>query len=132
MLDKEIFTLIISAAVHQNVGKTYWTLFRAPMDCPDIGLYICKDNVLLIQMRGKGSQKEARLERLKEEIVEYIAVVPDCSAADIVHYLSNERRMRNHGLTTRKVGLFIPRYLSDLVGFKLDNSTGKRLYRLAA
>ena len=132
MLDKEIFTLIISAAVHQNVGKTYWTLFRAPMDYPDIGLYIGKDNVLLIQMRGKGSQKEARLERLKEEIVEYIAVVPDCSAADIVHYLSNERRMRNHGLTTRKVGLFIPRYLSDLVGFKLDNSTGKRLYRLAA
>ena len=132
MLDKEIFTLIISVAVHQNVGKTYWTLFRAPMDCPDIGLYIGKDNVLLIHMRGKGSQKEARLERLKEEIVEYIAVVPDCSAADIVHYLSNERRMRNHGLTTRKVGLFIPRYLSDLVGFKLDNSTGKRLYRLAA
>ena len=43
----------------------------------------------MIQMRGKGSQKEARLERLKEEIVEYIAVVPDCSAADIVHYLSN-------------------------------------------
>ena len=33
-------------------------------------------------MRGKGSQKEARLERLKEEIVEYIAIVPDCSAAD--------------------------------------------------
>ena len=132
MLDKEIFTLIFFAAAHQNVGKIYWTLFRAPMDCPDIGLYIGKDNILLIQMRGKGSQKEARLERLKEEIVEYIAVVPDCSAADIVHYLSNERRMRNHGLTTRKVGLFIPRYLSDLVGFKLDNSTGKRLYRLAA
>ena len=132
MLDKEISIPIISAAAHQNVGKTYWTLFRAPMDYPDIGLYIGKDNVLLIQMRGKGSQKEARLERLKEEIVEYIAVVPDCSAADIVHYLSNERRMRNHGLTTRKVGLFIPRYLSDLVGFKLDNSTGKRLYRLAA
>lgn len=95
-------------------------------------LYILQYNVITIQMRGKGSQKEARLERLKEEIVEYIAVVPDCSAADIVHYLSNERRMRNHGLTTRKVGLFIPRYLSDLVGFKLDNSTGKRLYRLAA
>ncbi len=83
-------------------------------------------------MKGKGSQKEARLERLKEEIIDYIAIVPDCSAADIVHHLSNERRMRNHGLTTRKVGLFIPRYLSDLVGFKLDNSTGKRLYRLAA
>jgi len=116
----------------QSAGKIFWTSFRAPTEPPDIGLYIVKYNVYMIQMRGKGSQKEARLERLKEEIVEYIAVVPDCSAADIVHYLSNERRMRNHGLTTRKVGLFIPRYLSDLVGFKLDNSTGKRLYRLAA
>ena len=37
----------------------------------------------MIEMRGKGSQKEARLERLKEEIIEYIAGVPDCSAADI-------------------------------------------------
>ena len=46
----------------------------------------------MIEMRGKGSQKEARLERLKEEIIEYIAGVPDCSAADIVHYLSSERR----------------------------------------
>ena len=86
----------------------------------------------MIERRGKGSQKEARLARLKEEIIEYIAGVPDCSAADIVHYLSNERRMRNHGLTTRKVGLFIPRYLSDIIGFKLDNTTGKRLYRVAA
>ena len=86
----------------------------------------------MIEIRGKGSQKEARLERLKEEIIEYIAGVPDCSAADIVHHLSNELRMRNHGLTTRKVGLFIPRYLSDIIGFKLDNTTGKRLYRVAA
>ena len=132
MLDKENFIPIISDSVLQNAGKIFWTSFRVPTEPPDIWLYIVKYNVYMIQMRGKGSQKEARLERLKEEIVEYIAVVPDCSAADIVHYLSNERRMRNHGLTTRKVGLFIPRYLSDLVGFKLDNSTGKRLYRLAA
>ena len=82
-------------------------------------------------MKSKGSQKEARLQRLKEEIIDYVSIYPDCSAADIVNYLSNELRMRNHGLTTRKVGLFIPRYLSDMVGFRLDNSTGKRLYRLA-
>ena len=68
---------------------------------------------------------------LYQEIFDYVSIYPDCSAADIVNYLSNERRMRNHGLTTRKVGLFIPRYLSDMVGFRLDNSTGKRLYRLA-
>ena len=66
------------------------------MECPIDWLYTLENYLLLVKMRGKGSQKEARLERLKEEIVEYIAVVPDCSAADIVHYLSNERRMRNH------------------------------------
>ena len=119
-------------AAHQNNGRIFWILSREPMESPLNLLYTIKANVLLIIMRGKGSQKEARLERLKEEIIDYIAVVPDCSAADIVHHLSNERRMRNHGLTTRKVGLFIPRYLSDLVGFRLDNTTGKRLYRLAA
>ena len=83
-------------------------------------------------MRGKGSQKKARLERLKNEIVDYVAMVPGASAADIVAFLSNERKMRNHGLTTRKVGLFIPLHLSDLINFKLDSSTGKRIYHLAA
>ena len=82
-------------------------------------------------MKGKGSQKEARLERLKSEIIDYVSAVPGCSAADIVNYLSNDRKMRNHGLTTRKVGFFIPRYLSHIVGFKLDHSTGKRIYHVA-
>jgi len=82
----------------------------------------------MIQMRGKGSQKEARLERLKEEIVEYIAVVPDCSAADIVHYLSNERRMRNHGLTPRKVGFFISRNLAEKLTWWQDHRAGRRVY----
>ena len=83
-------------------------------------------------MRGKGSQKQARLERLKNEIVDYLATSPGASAADIVAFLSNERKMRNHGLTTRKVGLFIPRYLSELINFRLDTSTGKRIYHLAS
>ena len=83
-------------------------------------------------MRGKGSQKRARLERLKNEIVDYVAQAPGASAADIVAFLSNERKMRNHGLTTRKVGLFIPLHLSDLINFRLDSSTGKRIYHLAA
>jgi hypothetical protein len=78
------------------------------------------------------AQKQARLARLKSEIVEYVTTQPSCSAADIVHHLSNERRMRNHGLTARKVGFFIPRYLSDLISFTLDHSTGKRLYHIAA
>ena len=83
-------------------------------------------------MRGKGSQKQARLERLKNEIVDYLATSPGASAADIVAFLSHERKMRNHGLTTRKVGLFIPRYLSELINFRLDASTGKRIYHLAS
>ena len=83
-------------------------------------------------MRGKGSQKRARLERLKNEIVDYVAQAPGASAADIVAFLSNERKMRNHGLTTRKVGLFIPLHLSDMINFRLDSSTGKRIYHLAA
>ena len=83
-------------------------------------------------MRGKGSQKQARLERLKHEIVDYVATMPGASAADIVAFLSNERKMRNHGLTTRKGGLFIPRYLSEMINFRLDASTGKRIYHLAS
>ena len=82
-------------------------------------------------MNGRGSQKSARLERLKEEIMEYISINPGCSAADIVDYLSNTRRMRNHGLTSRKVGFFIPRYLKSYVMFTLDRSTGKRVYSVA-
>jgi predicted DNA-binding ribbon-helix-helix protein len=82
-------------------------------------------------MNGNGSQKTARLERLKMEIIEYISSNPGCSAADIVDHLSNTRRMRNHGLTSRKVGFFIPRYLKNNVMFTLDRSTGKRIYSVA-
>ena len=83
-------------------------------------------------MRGKGSQKQARLERLKTEIVDYVNTTPGVSAADIVAHLSNERKMRNHGLTTRKIGLFIPRHLSHHIGFNLCNTTGKRIYHPTA
>ncbi|MCS5533461.1 MAG: hypothetical protein NZ736_04310 [Candidatus Poseidoniaceae archaeon] len=83
-------------------------------------------------MRGKGSQKAARLNRLKLEIIDYVGISPGCCAADIVSFLSNERKMRNHGLTTRKIGLFIPRYLADIIGFRLDIATGKRIYHLTA
>ena len=82
-------------------------------------------------MTGNGTQKLARLERLKVEIVEYVSLNPGCSAADIVDYLSNTRRMRNHGLTSRKVGFFIPRYLKSCVMFTLDRATGKRVYSVA-
>ena len=76
----------------------------------------------MVGLKGKGSQKNARLERLKAEITTYIEDRPGCSAADIVAYLSNERKMRNHGLTARKIGYFI--------GFKLHATTGKRIYHV--
>jgi hypothetical protein len=82
-------------------------------------------------MNGRGSQKNARLKRLKQEIIEYVSINPGCSAADIVDYLSNTLRMRNHGLTARKVGFFIPRYLKNIVMFNLDSATGKRIYSVA-
>ncbi|NCG01493.1 MAG: hypothetical protein GWP25_06850 [Euryarchaeota archaeon] len=94
--------------------------------------YTSSNIMNMITMKGNGVQKQARLNRLKNEIIEYVASQTQCSAADIVDHLSNERKMRNHGLTTRKVGFFIPRYLSEMIGFTLDNSTGKRLYHIAA
>lgn len=94
--------------------------------------YNVENKLYMGTMKGIGVQKQARLNRLKNEIVEYVSSQPQCSAADIVDHLSNERKMRNHGLTARKVGFFIPRYLSEMIGFTLDHSTGKRLYHLAA
>ena len=91
-----------------------------------------EDNIMMRVMKGIGSQKEARLERLKEEIVDYVEQGHGVSAADIVSFLTHERKMRNHGLTARKIGLFIPRYLSERVSFRLDATTGKRIYHSAA
>jgi hypothetical protein len=81
--------------------------------------------------RGEGSQKKARLQRLKAEIIAYVADRPGCCAADIVDHLANTRRMRNHGLTARKVGFFIPRHIKE-ISYKLDPRTGKRIYTLSS
>ena len=78
---------------------------------------------------GKGSQKKARFERLKNEIMRFVTANPGCSAQSIVANLSHDRVMRNHGLTPRKVGFFIPRHLADRrLGGRIiaqeDESTG--------
>ena len=86
--------------------------------------------VLSEQKTIMGNQKQAREERLKREIRKYIRSNPECTASQIVAHLSIDLRMRNHGLTPRKVGFFIPRYVND-VGWRLDSTTGKRLYTLA-
>ena len=61
---------------------------------------------------GTGSQKQARLERLKREVLRFVLANPGCSAQSIVAELANDKAMRNHGLTPRKIGFFIPRYLA--------------------
>ena len=81
---------------------------------------------LMISM-AKGAQKEARLRRLREEILKFVSVNPGCTASQIVAWLSIDLKMKNHGLTPRKVGFFIPRYCKELV-WKQDSLTGKRIY----
>ena len=77
---------------------------------------------------GKGSQKKARYERLKREILRFVGANPGCSAQSIVANLSHDRSMRNHGLTPRKVGFFIPRHLSPYLVWWQDHTAGRRVY----
>jgi hypothetical protein len=79
---------------------------------------------------GLGSQKQARRNRLKSEILNYVSSNPNCTASEIVASLANDRRMKNHGLTPRKVGFFIPRYCKEIL-WNQDTSTGKRVYVLS-
>jgi hypothetical protein len=79
---------------------------------------------------GVGSQKKARRNRLKSEIMDYVSSNPNCTASEIVASLANDRRMKNHGLTPRKVGFFIPRYCKEIL-WNQDTSTGKRVYALS-
>lgn len=78
---------------------------------------------------AKGSQKAARTNRLRNEILSYVETHPGCTASQIVAWLSIDLRMKNHGLTPRKVGFFIPRYVKE-VSWTQDRQTGKRVYAL--
>jgi len=55
-----------------------------------------------------GNQKDARLNRLKFEIIDYVERHPGCTANQIVAGLAIDRGLNNHGLTPRKVGFLIP------------------------
>jgi hypothetical protein len=77
---------------------------------------------------GEGSQKQARLERLKHEVLRFVLANPGCSAQSIVAELANDRAMRNHGLTPRKIGFFIPRHLADRLTWWQDHIAGRRVY----
>ena len=62
---------------------------------------------------GIGTQKKARLSKLKEEITRFVFANPGCSAQTIVAHLTHDKKLKNHGLTPRKVGFFIPRHLNS-------------------
>jgi len=66
----------------------------------------------------KSSKKLARHNRLIDEILSYLSISPKSKSVDIVHYLSNERRMKNYGLTPRKIGMFITSYCKENITFE--------------
>ena len=76
------------------------------------------------------SQRIARHQKLCEEITAYVKENPNCSAAQIAGALSVDKKMRNHGLTARKVGFFIPRNCKNIISID-DKKSGCRLYSLA-
>ncbi len=76
----------------------------------------------------KGKQEQARHDRLVKEIIDYVTNNPRITAADIVSHLFVERRMKNHSLTPRKVGFFIPRHCKDDIGWEEDQRSGIRVY----
>ena len=76
----------------------------------------------------KGKQEQARYDRLVKEIISYVTNNPKVTSADIVGHLCIDKKMRNHGLTPRKIGLFIPRNCKENISWDHDN--GKRVYFL--
>ena len=77
---------------------------------------------------GRGTQKKARLRRLKDEVRRFIFANPGYSAQTIVAHLSHDQKLRNHGLTPRKIGFFIPRHLNTDVIWWQDHTVGRRVY----
>lgn len=77
--------------------------------------------------KGVGSQRNARRERMTEAIVKFVSENPGSSAQSIVGHLSADLGMRNHGLTPRKVGFFIPRFCPQLTWYQ-DHKAGRRVY----
>ena len=65
-----------------------------------------------------GRQKEARQNRLITEIYNFVCVNPGVGSAAIYGYLAADLKMRNAGLTARKIGFFIPRYCKKYIRFE--------------
>ena len=82
----------------------------------------------MLRKHGKGSQKQARFERLVNEVRKFVYANPGCSAQAIVASLNHDQKMRNHGLTPRKVGFFITRHLRHSLVWWQDHRAGRRVY----
>lgn len=85
----------------------------------------------MTQHGGKGSQKRARYDRLKDEVHRFVSANPGCSAQAIVASLNHDQKLRNHGLTPRKVGFFITRHLKTTLTWWQDHKAGRRVYALS-
>jgi hypothetical protein len=64
--------------------------------------------------RGKGSQKLARQNTLVNAIYNFVTDNPGVNAAAISGHLYADLKMKNAGLTVRKIGFFIPRYCDNI------------------
>ena len=92
-------------------------------------IWVSIDFPVMVPRRvGKGSQKRARFERLKDEVEKFVLANPGCSAQSIVANLAHDKSMRNHGLTPRKIGFFISRNLSKSLTWWQDDKAGRRVY----
>jgi hypothetical protein len=65
-----------------------------------------------------GRQKEARQNKLITEIYNFVCSNPGVGSAAIYGYLAVDLKMRNAGLTARKIGFFIPRYCKHQIRFE--------------
>jgi len=77
---------------------------------------------------GKGTQKNARFQRLCHEVRAFVSANPGCSAQSIVACLNHDNKMRNHGLTPRKIGYFITHHLAQSLTWWQDHKAGRRVY----
>jgi hypothetical protein len=81
----------------------------------------------MVTLSGKGSQKLARQRRLVNEIYNFVTANPGVNSAAISGYLTAELKLKNAGLTSRKIGYFIPRYCKKQVRFE-EQSEGRTYF----
>ena len=75
----------------------------------------------MVSYNGKSSQKLARQNTLVNAIYKFVNANPGVGSAAISGHLSADRKIRNAGLTSRKIGYFIPRHCKDKIRFEEKN-----------